>query len=132
MIIPDFLRIYLLYFCAFLYAPEIAVRTTIERVLVSRVLGLSFPDTLCPVFPCAHCSSVPAVLLCFPLCPLLLSASAGSSLRLLPLCMLMFRDVTGWSSLAHRPTGRANNTSFLAIKQQNFFLSKWRVIFRMH
>ena len=36
--ISDFLRIYLLYFCAFLKGPGIAVRTKIKRVLVFRVL----------------------------------------------------------------------------------------------
>ena len=53
--ITDFLRIYLLYVCAFLNHPGIAVRTKMKRVLVFRVLvfqvlvfrvlGLSFPDT---------------------------------------------------------------------------------------
>ena len=35
---PDFLRICLLYFCAFLNGPGIALRTKMKRVLVFRVL----------------------------------------------------------------------------------------------
>ena len=38
LFISDFLRIYLLYFSAFLNGPGIAVRTRIKRVLVFRVL----------------------------------------------------------------------------------------------